>query len=321
MENTSWSLRLALLLIGLALLGVLYLWAAWRRRREQNRRYDRRTRGIRPSPRSRHREPDEGGWEDAGEDPGLDTQTKPPSAADDDFEIVVVRTRAREPIEELPTITRDPEPEARAEPLASEPIAPEPTASRTSRRRRGNQLDLGFDDLPAMPARERAERGGRRERRATRERIEPPPAAPAAATPEVLALFLRPARADTFPGPAIARALEAVGMHFGEMNIYHHFGAGELRAEQPLFSLANMFEPGQFDPEAFEDFTTAGLAMFIRFPAALDGPVSFELFLNTAQRLAEALDAELLSEPRTPLDSATIENMRTVAARYSDERS
>lgn len=320
MENTSWSLRLALLLIGLALLGALYLWAAWRRRREQNRRYDRRTRGIRPPPR-RQQETDEEAWKDAGEDPGPDTQTKPPSAADDDFEIVVVRTRVREPIEELPTITREPEPEARAEPLVSEPIAPEPPASRTSRRRRGNQLDLGFDDLPSMPARERTERGGRRERRAPRDRVEAPPAAEAAATPEVLALFLRPARAETFPGTAIARALETVGMHFGEMNIYHYFGTGELRAQQPLFSLANMFEPGQFDPEGFEDFTTAGLAMFIRFPAALDGPVSFELFLNTAQRLAEALDAELLSEPRTPLDSATIENMRTVAARHSNERS
>jgi len=36
MESTSCTLRIALLLIGLAILGGIYLWATWRRRRERN---------------------------------------------------------------------------------------------------------------------------------------------------------------------------------------------------------------------------------------------------------------------------------------------
>lgn len=314
MENTSWSLRLALLLIGLALLGGLYLWATWRRRREYNRRHDRRRRAPRQAPPRRHEEAEDGGSAVPVEDSSADFQSSHlPSPADDDFEVVVVRSRGREPIEDLPTITREPDP--KPEPLAGGPIAPEPATQRAPRRRRSNQLDLGFDDAPAAPP---PERGVRRDRRTPRESSPPAPAV--AAAPEVLALFLRPQRAESFAGPTIARALDAVGMRFGDMNIYHHFGAGDLRAEQPIFSLANMFEPGQFDPDGFEDFQTAGLAMFIQFPAPLDGPVSFELFLNAAQRLAEALEAELLSAPGRPLDSAMIENMRTTAARYGNER-
>ena len=48
----------------------------------------------------------------------------------------------------------------------------------------------------------------------------------------------------------------------------------------------------------------------------LDGPVAFELFLSTAQRLAEGLQAELLVEPKTPLDSASIDHLRRIAAQF-----
>ncbi len=311
MESTSWTLRIALFLIGLAILGGIYLWATWRRRRERNRGHDRRMRGLRTPPMPRHR--DEPEVDEFPDDPLQDEPRPPP---EDDYEIIVVKPRERERVEELPTITRDPDPEPPA-PMAA-PIVPEAPVGRSTRRRRTNQLDLGFDDAP--PPAPRVERATRRERRPAAEARQQTAAKPAPPPPDVLALYLRPARSPTFMGPVLIKALNAVGMRFGDMNIYHHFGAGELRAEQPLFSLANMFEPGQFDLDGIEDFETAGLAMFIQFPAALDGPVAFELFLNTAQRLAEALDADLLSEPKKPLDSATIENMRVVAARYSDER-
>jgi len=314
MESTSWTLRIALLLIGLAILGSIYLWATWRRRRERNRSYDRRMRGLRTPPMPRHR--DEPDADEFADNPLQDEPRPPP---EDDYEIIVVkpREREREHIEELPTITRDPDPDPPT--ATTEPIVPDAPVARSTRRRRTNQLDLGFDDEP-QPA-PRTERSSRRERRPAAQPRQPDPQPPAPPAPDVLALYLRPARSPAFMGPVLIKALNAVGMHFGDMNIYHHFGAGELRAEQPLFSLANMFEPGQFDLDGIEEFETAGLAMFIQFPAALDGPVAFELFLNTAQRLAEALDADLLSEPKKPLDSATIENMRVIAARHSDERS
>lgn len=309
METSSWSLRIALLLIGLAVLGGIWLWAQLRRRREINRGYERKVRSLRTPPRPR----EEARFED--ETLPASTWDELPPLPEDDYEIIVKPREQR--VEDLPTITREPETPAELAPETPPPIAPEePVGSRAPRRRRSNQLSLGFDEEAAAglaSSRPRGEQGGGRgERRAG------PKPAPAAPAPEVLALYLRPLRSPAFLGPALLRVFNAVGLKFGDMQIYHHYGAGDLRAEQPLFSLANMFEPGHFDPTAMEDFETTGLAMFIQFPAPLDGPVAFELFLNTAQRLAEALDAELLSDPSKPLDSATIENMRLVAARHSE---
>lgn len=313
MESSSWPLRIALLGIGLAVLGLIYLWAVWRRRRETNRRYDRKMRGLRTPPMPRPRE--DPPFDDGDVPSGLIGEDDIPPLPEDDYEIVVVkpRERPREAVEDLPSITRIPDAAPTDE--APPPMAPdEPVGGRAPRRRRTNQLSLGFDEeaTAAAPPSSRPHRGERSDRRA------PPRPAPTPPQPEVLALFLKPLRTPGFAGPALLRAFNSVGLRFGDMNIYHHFGAGDLRAEQPLFSLANMFEPGHFDPSAMDEFETAGLAMFIQFPAPLDGPVAFELFLNTAQRLAEALDADLLSEPNKPLDSAAIENMRQVAARHSD---
>ena len=44
--------------------------------------------------------------------------------------------------------------------------------------------------------------------------------------------------------------------------------------------------------------------------------VSFELFLNTAQRLTESLSGVLYADPKTPLDSPRIEEMRKIAAEF-----
>ena len=63
-------------------------------------------------------------------------------------------------------------------------------------------------------------------------------------------------------------------------------------------------------------FQTPGLTMFLNLPTALDGAVAFELFLNTAQRLTESLDANLFSAPQNALDSLAIERMRRIAAQF-----
>ncbi len=303
MEAPSWSLRIALLLIGILVLGGVYVLAQWRRRRETNRRYGR----LRDGRSGRRGEFER---EDAGDG------DQPP--AEDDFEIVVLKPREKMP--DLPAVTHGVERTPKHRPVAKldtpppeptmvpEPVmrpTPEADAGHTSpptpksrRRRRTNQLSLGFgdDDEPDGPA---------------------APALPPLPPPEVLALYVRPRHDGTFSGPELQRAFKAVGLVYGEMDIYHHFGAGDLRTEKALFSLANMLEPGHFELANMDVFTTQGVALFIQFPAALDGSVAFEMFLNVAQRLAEALQADLRSEPRRPLDSTAIERMRRIAARYA----
>ena len=292
-DEPTASLRLALVVLGLVVVTGVYLWSSWLRRRERNRRYGRRLRD--------RRAPRRGEFED---DETLDLEANPPSGPDrgtvshlptDDFEITVLPPRER--VTELPVLNNDvavPPPAREAPPSEDEPEplrhAPELQRGK-GRRKRDDQLSFGFEEVPAAPP-----------------------------APEVLALYLRPARSEAFEGRALEQALAAAGMRFGERNIYHHFGTGELSCKRPLFSLANMFEPGEFDPETMDGFTTAGVALFIQFPAELDGPVAFEFFLNAAQRLTDQLKAELLVEPRKPLDSAASERMRRIAARFPNAR-
>ena len=134
----------------------------------------------------------------------------------------------------------------------------------------------------------------------------------------VLTLYVRARKGQQFSGTDLVKALNGVGMEFGEMSIFHHFGAGDLKCEVPVFSAANMFEPGTFDLGKIEAFRTSGLALFMQLPGPLDGPVAFELLLNTAQRLATLSGGELFADPRTLLDSGGIAKLRDRAGRYGD---
>lgn len=174
------------------------------------------------------------------------------------------------------------------------------TEARDSSRRRGmrrahpQQIDMGFPESP-LPQ----EVDGK------------------AVLPErVVALYVQAPAGSVFTGPAIARALSAVDMRFGAMSIYHHHGVGKLKSPEPLFSAANMFEPGTFEPARLDSFTTGGLALFMQLPARREASLIFELMLNTAQRLAEQLRGEALDDTREPLTSQSIEQLRALVRQY-----
>jgi cell division protein ZipA len=128
----------------------------------------------------------------------------------------------------------------------------------------------------------------------------------------VIVLYLEGEPGRHFTGPQIRTAMAAADLEFGEMGIYNHYGAGQTRTQRPVFSIANMFEPGRFDPAAMPQFRTAGLAMFMRLPAPvpIDGQVAFELMLATAKLLAKQLSARLNGEDHRPLDARAIERLR-----------
>ncbi|MEQ8495816.1 MAG: cell division protein ZipA [Gammaproteobacteria bacterium] len=175
-------------------------------------------------------------------------------------------------------------------------------------RRSSSQLDLFGADAPdPEPA----------PRRRTRRAATPPPQ-PVDDGPDdgLIKLYVRAREQRPFGGPELVRALNAVGMRYGDMSIFHHYGAGELKSDQPVFSAANMFEPGTFDLNRIEAFRTAGVVLFLPLPAPLDGPVAFELLLGAAQRLAELTGGELFGTPQHPLDAHAIAALRRRAARY-----
>ncbi|MDA0822987.1 MAG: cell division protein ZipA [Proteobacteria bacterium] len=273
------SMRFLLLLVGVLFVFGVYVWGRTKSKRNTRIKFQPRRTRFQPSRRAATRSEEIEPDEDFSED----------EFSEDNWEIGDVVTHA-EPflvtetvITELPTIKRERD-ETRAPVARSAKI--------------DAQLELTFEELSAEEKR----------------------AAPSKAVERddaIIALFVRPSKGHQFAGPEILKAMNNVGLRFGDMDIFHHFGAGDLRVEQPLFSAANMVEPGAFDMRNIDRFTTPGLALFLRLPGPLDGAVSFELFLNTGQRLAEALSGGLYGEPNQLLDAFMIDKMRRIALPFS----
>ena len=183
-----------------------------------------------------------------------------------------------------------------------------PPFEASNARKRTDQLDLFGAAADAPPPEAAAVR-----RRTYKEPSKEPESG-------LISLYVRAHEGKEFSGTTLVKALNSVGMRFGEMAIFHHFGAGELKCRTPVFSAANMFEPGTFDLRKIEAFRTAGVALFLQLPGPLDGPVAFELLLNTAQRLTELTGGELYVDPKNLLDAPSIARQRKRAARFAHAR-
>ncbi len=135
---------------------------------------------------------------------------------------------------------------------------------------------------------------------------------------DLLVLYITSPAHILFNGLSISKAADEVGMVYGHMNIFHHFGPGKLHSGQPLFSIANMHEPGSFDLGRMADLKTKGVVVFMYSPASIDASVVFELYLNTTQRVAELLGGDVRTSDNEILNTASIKTLRDKAASLSD---
>ena len=127
---------------------------------------------------------------------------------------------------------------------------------------------------------------------------------------QIITLHITALPTKTFGGNDILDAVNNVGLEFGDMNIFHHYGIGDMQTNQQLFSLIDMFEPGNFDLSRLDQHNTRGLTLFFCLPVRVDGQVVFELMLNTAQRLAKRLGGEIRGPEHNLLDDAQISAIR-----------
>ncbi len=132
----------------------------------------------------------------------------------------------------------------------------------------------------------------------------------------IIFLYVIAKQNQNFSGTDIFSVLDEVGVNYGDMKIFHHYGVGELKVKQAVFSIANMLEPGTFDPQFMDDFKTSGLVLFMRLPGPLGGRVSFELMLNNAQRIAEMLEGQVKDERRRNLEQEMINTLRARIAEF-----
>ena len=112
-----------------------------------------------------------------------------------------------------------------------------------------------------------------------------------------------------FRGEDILHILLACDLRFGEMDFFHRYDGAVGKGEK-VFSVANMLEPGVFDIDAMSNLSTTGLIFFLTLPGPMDMMKSFELMLESARRVAEHLEGDLLDESRSVATRQTLDHIR-----------
>ncbi|GAB4359305.1 MAG: hypothetical protein Kow006_28320 [Gammaproteobacteria bacterium] len=229
------ALRIALLVIGIAIVVGVYLWSTFAKRGE---------------PRQRVRR-----------EPAL-------KGTDASFEGDLTS-----PYREEPTLTDPPLPvESKRDPL----IRDEPPESEEA----GDEVPILYDEIFKTPK----------------------PGEPS----DVIVVNVFARSGQRFAGPDLKAALEASGMAYGAMRIYHRMDESGDR----LFSLVNSVEPGYFEPERFDGFSTPGISLFLALPGPARPAAALEELVATAQSLSRQLDGRLLDQDRNPLHGQGIEHLR-----------
>lgn len=134
---------------------------------------------------------------------------------------------------------------------------------------------------------------------------------------QIIKFLIKAAPGKLFIGDNILGATNVVGMKFGHMNIFHHYGLAGMESDESIFSLASLYEPGYFEPDKMDTYQTRGLTLFMQLPAPIDNIQAFDLLQETAMRLADLLQGEIWSSMHDPIDAKTLQAMRDLVAEPS----
>lgn len=115
--------------------------------------------------------------------------------------------------------------------------------------------------------------------------------------PTHIILYVVSSQNSIFNGSQVLNILSDLGFIFGQHQIYHRHV--DLTTASPIiFSIANMLQPGVFDPNNVESFTTQGLSLFMKLPSPGNDLANFRIMLKVAETLAESLNGFILNDKR-----------------------
>lgn len=95
----------------------------------------------------------------------------------------------------------------------------------------------------------------------------------------------------TIGSDRVVLALRAAGLRHGRYGIFHM--NADDRGDEPLFSVANLTEPGSFDLSRLSETAIQGMSFFMVLPGTGDPVIRFDRMIDTARLLARDLNAEL----------------------------
>jgi len=117
---------------------------------------------------------------------------------------------------------------------------------------------------------------------------------------------------ESFLGLELYHAMIASGLRFGDMDIFHSTN----QQGQTQFSLVNSVQPGTFDLESINQFSTPGVSLFMQLPCSVDAITAFEQMKNVAQFLAKELNGQVRDDEQNRLTEQTTEHYRDRIRRF-----
>jgi len=133
-------------------------------------------------------------------------------------------------------------------------------------------------------------------------------AIPPGIEPLVLSVSIFADEGENFNGSEIKEALEAEGLLYGAMRIFHFYDPDKKdisKNDDAVFSVAAVLEPGFFDLEKLDEMKTPGLMLFCQLPGPLSGQNALEVMLDKGRGLAVRLHAHLCDDRRNPFTVQT----------------
>ena len=135
-------------------------------------------------------------------------------------------------------------------------------------------------------------------------------ASPTVASPsEVLIINVTAKKGRLIMGDRLMPLLLSLGLKFGERKIFSK-RVGDKANGEVLFNVANGLNPGTFDLNHMDSFSTVGVALFLALPTSINNLDAFQQMLDVAQDLVGSLDAELRDDQRNIMSAQTIEHYR-----------
>lgn len=172
----------------------------------------------------------------------------------------------------------------------------------------GRQTELAIE--PSEPGHDLSDAGdsSKREPRfgVDVERAEPGLAAGSAGQPEsgasevplpdkIITLFIKARDNHIISGVELLDVSLKSGLVFGDPGIFHRLGEED---GTPVFSMANLTNPGIFDKTKWNTIEIRGVTMFMTLPGPKNALDAWDSMLATSRRLAELLHADLLDDQR-----------------------
>lgn len=126
---------------------------------------------------------------------------------------------------------------------------------------------------------------------------------------EVLIINVIARDGGAFKGPDLLHILLACDMRYGDMSIFHRYEGSDGKGSMQ-FSVASIKEPGTFDLDAIDDFSTEGVCFFLNLPGPEDPLQAFDCMVETAHCLVKNLEGEMRDESHSVMTNQTLEHFR-----------